>query len=121
MTEENQTAKRASTGRRSSIFRRAKFSFVRSGGVRGASVEILRGSHGSDFESRARVVRGRGYSFGTCFGLFSCGDEGVERKESVRRWMHLLFLVRGGLSFPSRFCFAFSSSCSPRKKSDSYC
>lgn len=64
----------------------AHITFVcRSGGVRGASVDVLRGSHGADFESEARVVRGRGYSFGTCFGLFSCGVEGVERRESVRK------------------------------------
>lgn len=115
MTEEINTTKRASPGTRSSIFRRARFSFVRSGGVRGASVEVLRGSHGSDFESRARVVRGRGYSFGTCFGLFSCGDEGVERRESVRclRLCYSRFVL-------GPFHHLFPPSLSQRKKSDSY-
>ena len=66
---------------------------IRSGGDRGASADVLRGSRGSDFESKAKVIRGRGYSVGTCFGILSCGEEGVDRREAVsthtRRMNHL--------------------------------
>lgn len=56
--------------RKSSLFNRARMSFVRSGGQRGASMETLRGTNGADFEAKAgKVERGNGTSVGCgCFG-----------------------------------------------------
>ena len=58
------------TKRKSSLFHRARMSFVRSGGQRGASMETLRGTNGADFEGKAeKVERGNGTSIGCgCFG-----------------------------------------------------
>mmetsp|Transcript_16205 Transcript_16205/g.23131 ORF Transcript_16205/g.23131 Transcript_16205/m.23131 type:complete len:223 (-) Transcript_16205:1448-2116(-) len=81
---------RQSRAGRSSLFQRARLSFVRSGGDRGASADVLRGSRGSDFESKAKVIRGRGYSVGTCFGILSCGEEGVDRREAKKERFLLL-------------------------------
>jgi hypothetical protein len=60
----------APTKRRSSLINRARMSFVRSGGQRGASVETLRGTTGADFEAIASEVdRGSGSGVDcACFG-----------------------------------------------------
>lgn len=45
-------------GHRTSFLSRARQSFLRSRGDRGANVETLRGVHGSDFEGECYVTRG---------------------------------------------------------------
>mmetsp|Transcript_47994 Transcript_47994/g.58112 ORF Transcript_47994/g.58112 Transcript_47994/m.58112 type:complete len:221 (-) Transcript_47994:199-861(-) len=86
--------------RRSSLFGNARLSFFRSSGERGASVEVLRGSTGADFEAKAQVVRTdvSGLSCG-CFG----GKGGSESKERF-------VLVKGAS------CFVFLSETSATPK-----
>jgi len=107
MSEEKQRGSGTTGGkRRSSLFQRARFSFVRSGGDRGASTDVLRGTSGADFEGEAKVVRGRGYDIGSCFGLFSCGQN-VEQKEAKKvRYV----LVKGSA------CFVFADENDPSPK-----
>lgn len=83
--------------RRSSFLTRAKESFYRSKGTRGASVELLRGDTGSNFESQATVKR---HNKGN--GLFSCftGQKGSKR----------YIVIKG----PHIFVFANENSSSPQ-------
>jgi len=68
-------SKRGSTKkRRSSLFARARQSWVTSGGERGASVETLRGTHGADFEATGTVKRGNERP---CCGCFDKSDKEV--------------------------------------------
>jgi hypothetical protein len=57
----------ATKKRRSSLFTRARMSWVNSGGQRGASVEALRGTHGAEFEGYATVKRGSDRPLCGCF------------------------------------------------------
>lgn len=75
--------------RRSSIFTRARNSFIRSKGERGADVDTLRGNTGADFEGEAIVIRGQ-----TGFGLFSCFDFG-RRKSNNNKYI----LIKGPFVF----------------------
>ncbi|EEC48842.1 predicted protein [Phaeodactylum tricornutum CCAP 1055/1] len=80
--------------RRSSLFARATKSFARSNGNRGASVEVLRGNNGSDFEALGRVDRG-----GTDSGCLECLFLGRRSKCDT----DYLMLIKGP------FCFVFES------------
>jgi len=85
------------TTRRSSFFARAKSSFFRSHGEKGADVTTLRGTAGSDFEGEAKVSRsGVNDTLCSCFGG---GKKGKSKTYFV--------LVKG----PS--CFIFSNKNSP--------
>lgn len=93
----------SSTGsrRRSSLLTRARQSFVRSRGTRGASVETLRGTRGAEFEGYAKIVRGERSGF-----LCGCFGGGDGESKSKTRYL----LVKG------TFCFVFSSEDAPAPK-----
>ena len=76
--------------RRSSVFQRARMSFVRSKGARGADVDTLRGTRGADFEATGRITRGVEGVRCLCFGG---GDDGNKDR---------LIFIKGP------FCFVFS-------------
>lgn len=94
--------RRSSTGRRrSSLFQRARMSFYRSKGDRGADVETLRGTRGADFEANAKVQRGT--SDAVLCGCFGGGGDGEPKK--VR-----FVLIKGA----SCFVFANEEAASPK-------
>lgn len=64
-----------------SFVSRARQSFMRSHGDRGADVKTLRGKTGADFEGEARVTRGNRSAFCSCFG--EKGGEPVSSKYSM--------------------------------------
>lgn len=84
--------------RKSSIFSRARRSFFRSSGQRGASVETLRGSTGADFEGIAKINRGAAPST-FCFFLLSCCQGNDSPKDRF-------LLIKGP------FCFVFEKETS---------
>jgi len=61
----------------SGAFRKARMSFVRSRGDRGAAVETLRGTTGADFESQGMIHRG--VEGGCCGGWFLGSDPMADR------------------------------------------
>mmetsp|Transcript_6293 Transcript_6293/g.7781 ORF Transcript_6293/g.7781 Transcript_6293/m.7781 type:complete len:208 (-) Transcript_6293:299-922(-) len=84
--------------KRSSIFLRARNSFYRSKGERGADVDTLRGNSGSNFENEAVVTRG-----GSGLGFFSCfGKTNYSGKKYI--------LVKG----PHIFVFNQATSSAPK-------
>lgn len=85
--------------RRSSVFQRARMSFYRSKGARGANVDTLRGTRGADFEGTGRVFRGVEGSRCLCMG--GGGDDGNKDR---------LIFVKGP------FCFIFANEDSPAPK-----
>lgn len=78
---------------RGSLFSRARASFVRSGGQRGATCENLRGTSGADFESQGDVFRGQSPGGCFCFGVGGGGGSDSE----------VLILIKGP------FCFVFKN------------
>uniref|UniRef100_A0A7S1Z661 PH domain-containing protein n=1 Tax=Trieres chinensis TaxID=1514140 RepID=A0A7S1Z661_TRICV len=97
-----QSASSSKGKRRSSFLTRARESFYRSKGERGADVEALRGTRGADFEGDARVLRGS--SGGVACGCFGRGGGDGEPKK-VR-----FILIKGGA------VFVFSNEDSPAPK-----
>lgn len=91
----------SATRRRSSLFQRARMSFYRSKGERGADVATLRGTRGADFEGNARVQRGT--SDAVLCGCFGGGGDGELKK--VR-----FVLIKGA----SCFVFASEESSAPK-------
>jgi hypothetical protein len=85
--------------RRSSLFQRARMSFYRSKGARGADIDTLRGTRGADFEGTGRVSRGVEGARCLCWG--GGGDDGTKDR---------LVLVKGP------FCFIFASEDAPAPK-----
>lgn len=83
--------------RRSSIFARARDSFYRSHGTRGANVTTLRGNAGSDFESEAIVKRSNKYT-----GLFSCFacKKGSKKKYILIKGPHVFVFTKATSSAP---------------------
>lgn len=85
---------------RTSIFTRARMSFLRSKGERGADVATLRG-RGADFEGPARVIRG------STDGLFSCcGKVNAAEEPNKERYV----LIKGS----NLFVFAKEDSPAPK-------
>lgn len=87
MSNNTKSEQKDAANRRSSFFSMA--SFVRSSGDRGASVAVLRGTHGAEFEDTAKVLRG-----GANNGC-SCIFGGSKQEKFV--------LLKGP------FCFVFSN------------
>ncbi|KAL7544636.1 hypothetical protein ACHAWF_008005 [Thalassiosira exigua] len=79
--------------RKSGIFTKARMSFVRSHGERGADVETLRGTTGANYEGEAKVSR-----VGSSNGLCGClgGSSGEPTKDKY-------MLIKGAA------CFVFSN------------
>jgi len=87
--------------RRSSLFARARDSFFRSKGERGADVDTLRGNSGADFEGEAIVKRGSPSSGFLC--IFSSLFQHNKNKK-------MYILVKG----PQIFVFSNKTSSSPQ-------
>lgn len=108
MSEQNSSSasakKKPSEGsnrRRSSFLANARASFVRSKGTRGANVETLRGTTGSDFEGNARVERCNAY--GEVCGCLAGRSKSPSKKPK-------LLLIKG------HSCFVFSNEDSSSPK-----
>jgi hypothetical protein len=84
---------------RGSIFARARQSFFRSKGERGANVETLRGLTGADFEGSCKVTCGNRSPLFACFGS---NNNEVNRQRYV--------LIKG----PNLFVFANAESSAPK-------
>lgn len=91
----------STTRRRSSLLQRARMSFYRSKGERGADVATLRGTRGADFEGEARVIRGTSDAV-----LCSCFGGGGNGEPKKKRFV----LIKGS----SCFVFASEESTSPK-------
>jgi len=84
---------------RGSIFTRARHSFFRSNGERGANVETLRGQTGADFEGSCKVTCG---DRSPLFGCFGSKNNEVQKKRYV--------LIKG----PNLFVFSNAASSAPK-------
>lgn len=84
---------------RGSIFSRARQSFFRSNGDRGANVQTLQGLKGADFEGDCKVTRGNRSALFSCFGSDNT-------KPNKMRYV----LVKG----PNLFVFTKAESSSPK-------
>eukprot|EP00542_Grammatophora_oceanica_P020040 CAMPEP_0194027112 /NCGR_PEP_ID=MMETSP0009_2-20130614/1336_1 /TAXON_ID=210454 /ORGANISM="Grammatophora oceanica, Strain CCMP 410" /LENGTH=262 /DNA_ID=CAMNT_0038666071 /DNA_START=89 /DNA_END=877 /DNA_ORIENTATION=+ len=95
------------SSQRSSFFQRARMSFVRSSGDRGASLETLRGTAGADFEVGDVYVQRKGADAASC-GCFG-GSSGGAKPEK-----HATILIKGP------FCFIFPSGADEAKTPPKY-
>mmetsp|Transcript_54133 Transcript_54133/g.162058 ORF Transcript_54133/g.162058 Transcript_54133/m.162058 type:complete len:226 (-) Transcript_54133:557-1234(-) len=93
----------STTRRRSSLLQRARMSFYRSKGERGADVATLRGTRGADFEGEARVIRGTSDAvLCSCFGGGGNGEpvrKGCFVAFSCLGLVFLIFLIEARFSF----------------------
>lgn len=76
---------------RGSIFTRARMSFFRSKGERGADVLTLRGKTGANFEGKVRVTRGSEGCF-SCFGNIGSSEQDKERYVLIKGSNLFVFL-----------------------------
>ncbi|KAL7576663.1 hypothetical protein ACA910_005592 [Epithemia clementina (nom. ined.)] len=88
----------------SELLRKARGSFVRSEGTRGADVNQLRGASGADFEGPARIHRGveGGFCGGGGAGWWTCCGSG-----NSNPWVDRYLVIKGP------FCFVFVQEDAP--------